>query len=231
MQTKLEKQADQLWKNYKRGGTKFWKQYEALVATSRKAILISVIHPKESLQVLDVFIAYSQLPKVYYPELFQKPSFFESGFISASFFISIILGSGLFSNNTILGPAVLFAVFVAFRFWQREYSFNTEDAFLLDIQPDYLQFGPKNEQKRVPFKYIKWFSITKRAIKLKVDFPNRGNYYGLWKTYTIPLRKAKGEKFSSGELNALKQLLEAIVEENIILSKYKNDAYQARKTS
>ncbi|OJJ13945.1 hypothetical protein BKI52_45085 [marine bacterium AO1-C] len=230
MQTKLERQANQLWEGFEEGSTKFWKKYEQLIQASRDAVKEApVVLQSQPGGILDTFTAYAQLPEAHYPELFKKTPFFDSDSMPLSFVVSVVLGNWVFSGimpgpaGVILGPAVLFAGFLGLRFWQRENIFEAKNMLSLDIQPDYLQFGPKDKQKKVPFKYITGFSMTKKAIKLSAEFPHKGNDV-LEKTYTIPLRKGKRKRFSTIELNALKQLLDAIMYENEVLKKYKSDA-------
>ncbi|OJJ13944.1 hypothetical protein BKI52_45080 [marine bacterium AO1-C] len=223
MQTKLERQADKLWEGYKDKSTKFWKKYEQLINASRDAIRPVPVILQSKPRTLDTFTAYAQLPETHYAKLFNKIPFFETSFFPFSLFISMIFGNILFPSDIMIGPVVLFAGFLGLRFWQREQTFDPKRAFFLDIQPDYVQFGTKKEQKRILFKYITGFTMTKKAIKLSAKIPYKGNNI-LEKTYTIPLRKGKGKRFSTIELNALKQLLDAIMYENKVLKKYKSDA-------
>ncbi|OJJ13946.1 hypothetical protein BKI52_45090 [marine bacterium AO1-C] len=224
MQTKLEKQANQLWEDFGEGSAKFWQKYEQLIKVARKENQIALKRPQKKPPVLDLLTAYALLPKTYYHNLSSKEPLYAviTGRMLAALLASFILWIAWITMSW-FGTLIVFAVLLAIAY--AIYNVWPHDELIaLDIQPDYMLFGTKDDQKKVEHKYIIDFEKSITSFSFTAYYPQLAIEKNPRRMYTIPLMKVgkTGHKpLSKTEREAIFQFLIAIIRENKLKKKTK----------
>ncbi|HAS41228.1 MAG TPA: hypothetical protein DCS93_12155 [Microscillaceae bacterium] len=208
MQTKLEKQADQLWERYKEY-PKFWNQYETLVQSAQQQVQRRVV-PEQVVSETDLIIAYEALSH-------QKVAFYNEEKKSVvGFKMSILTGLLLVITGVILGvlfpgDILLYVAICGIVFSNLEYRFfdtpmpKMTKRSVLELKYDFLVIKSGKILRKVFYKEITQIKVKKQAILIKVKSGRK---------LRLPLYNQQLKKMSLQEYQPLLQFLELITYHN-----------------
>ena len=215
MQTKLEKRAVELWKNYRRKDSIFWHHYEDLLNQAQKKVQArtspqSPGNQKESLKSLNRNDRSSSNQKfVFYNKVDGEDNDFEISPLTIIF--SIVFGG--FTTILIHGDLKVYVLFylilwgVLLSIVQSRY-FDTPmpkaaERVMIEITPNYFVFRSKNILRQGVYE-----NITKiRVQKIEIVIQSRVN-----QVFRVPLYNAQLERIPAQAYRPLIQQLGVLIE-------------------
>jgi len=212
MHTKLEKQADRLWKNYSEESVKFWKKYQKLIKASKSRRVILPIPKSTSFPVAgDWNEAYHNLPQQAF-EFYQSKVIKQSGLQLKKNVIAFLVGSGLTAlSSFIIDSDFLLYVFMVGFLATREHltTIQLTEKCTLQVNPDYISYTLDNVTKKIYLRKLVKMKLTKNAMILKADYGSLGV-----RTYKFRLKGKHQKEIPENTKKAIVDFIETVIAVN-----------------
>ncbi|OJJ13942.1 hypothetical protein BKI52_45070 [marine bacterium AO1-C] len=209
MQTKLERQADELWKGYKEESSRFWKQYDKLIQNAQQKAQRKVI-PKEQTPDVDISVAYEAVSKFNFTFYkYEKKGALGFKMSLQTGLLSLI--AGILLGVSVPGTIELYIVVCAIAFSNLEYRYfdtpmpRTVKKLTLEFRPDVLVITSEQSERRLLYKDIRQVKAKKREIIVKAKSG---------KELRIPLYNQQLEKVPKNTYQPLLQFFKLIIQKN-----------------
>ncbi|HAS41227.1 MAG TPA: hypothetical protein DCS93_12150 [Microscillaceae bacterium] len=196
MQTKLEKQANHLWKNYGDTNQRFWYKYERLLKVSRSQV---TKRPAKEPFVANAsgytFYEVEEAKTLGEQIMFGCVSLFVALVLSLliTSFISIFTVNivGLLLSQVWTIYWIVAAILWSYLLYTHLFKRSTEviGRKTLKFADDHITIQWRQEVKKIAYKYIQQVQYRTHSLKIVAKFPNHGDY-----VYFIPLFDSKGQK-------------------------------------